>query len=93
MTKLRGICCTVIRARGQGVGEVGSCMGLSVINTGHSCVHHSFGREASFCILSALMYEGQRLKGGGMKTRNSAGTGSGMHILYGLVNEFMNLGL
>lgn len=29
-----------------------NCIDLSVINTGHSCVHHSFGREATFHMLS-----------------------------------------
>lgn len=66
---------------------------LSIINTGHSCVHHAFGREATFHIVSALMQEGHFLKGRGIKLKNSPGTQSSVHILYGLVNEFMNLRL
>lgn len=31
---------------------MGNSIDLSVVNTSHSCVHHPFGREATFHILS-----------------------------------------
>lgn len=54
VTKLHGISHTVISA-GPGVGgqgTMGNCIGLSVMNTGHLWVHPSFGRAATFHILS-----------------------------------------
>lgn len=49
-----------------------------MINTGHSCVRHSFGRGATFHILSALRKKGCCQKGREIKMRNSPGTHSSM---------------
>lgn len=63
---------------GEGRGSKGNCVGLSMINTGHSCVRHSFGRGATFHILSALRKKGCCQKGREIKMRNSPGTHSSM---------------
>lgn len=83
--------CHQCRARSWDQGTKGNCADLSVIYTGHACVHHSLGREATFHMLSTEL--GRTLcKKWKNKTKKQSWHSEWYAYLYGLVNEFVNLG-